>query len=994
MTQSRILTWNSAVTPNDDILADQLRIDTYAVNLGQVVQGDSQMPLIYRDPHMFFESTYITKALDSVLKEVFRVLCGGSGDRVFLLRTPFGGGKTHTLLALYHLANARAQLNDIPDLSTIPYPGTVQTAVFSGLATGSSDQQRIKTLWGELAWQIGKAEGYGLVAEQDRAMVAPGASVIMQLISKQPTLLLLDEILNYVENAMAVGVGESNLGRQTIIFLQRLTEAVAASTNAAMVYSLQASGQEAGGNLELLDTLSRIGQRLNAIREPVTGDEVLNVVQRRLFAKPTPQRKAIEDQQRVLVANAYSASYRSFLLGTFSTQEADHRAEQLRERIRRSYPFHPALLDLMSERWNSIPGYQRTRGALQFLATVIHALWKRQEVSMHNQPLIGPGDIPLENSQVRTNFLAQVGEQTQSQYDAVIRADLLGEQAGARIVDALLIRENSGLQLYEPGTRLATAAMLYSFDGRSQQYRGVTESDLLRVCLIPPDLDRNVLQRALHDLNERLLYLHRRSGAYLFETQANLNKMIMDENQRRTSEEVEDRMLFEFGKVLNPSSKPAKSKRESMEPVPVAWPQDTDAVRDRISEFQIVYLSPDWLDVHPDPLSQERDMRRFVEQCGNRPRDYHNSLALAVPDKRIAEMAKNAVRSLITLEILQNRRYAIELTPNQLAELSERKLSVEKEMRSAFLLLYQHVYVPITSNRSDPIFTFDDVAVMNYSQAPELSTRIREALSNRAVYDSVNPTKVVELTRLNEYTHVEKQLYRVSDIVAGFFSYYKWTHIWNEQVVRNAIVLGVKNRTFAYVANGRKDQDDNLILGSHSASSIQFGKDILASELDMGEGAFLLSAAYAEQLLATFAAAQATPIAEAVPASSGPSTPPAQDRPLYQSSAGRPAGTVKEGGYTSQPLFGDPVPPPSQPVAPGQGGKHYRLRVQANMDQFFDVIKALQALSEENTDSMDILVIATSKPDQSYNRNKLYNRVVEPMVEASDVKVLEEQVEE
>ncbi len=120
MTQSRILTWNSVVTPNDDILADQLRIDTYAVNLGQVVQGDSQMPLIYRDPHMFFESTYITRALDSVLKEVFRVLCGGSGDRVFLLRTPFGGGKTHTLLALYHLANARAQLNDIPDLSLVP----------------------------------------------------------------------------------------------------------------------------------------------------------------------------------------------------------------------------------------------------------------------------------------------------------------------------------------------------------------------------------------------------------------------------------------------------------------------------------------------------------------------------------------------------------------------------------------------------------------------------------------------------------------------------------------------------------------------------------------------------------------------------------------------------------------------------------------------------------------------------------------------------------
>ncbi|MBA2393113.1 MAG: ATP-binding protein [Ktedonobacteraceae bacterium] len=997
MTQSHIQTWNTVVTPHADILADQLRIDTYAVNLGQVVQNDTQMPLIYRDPHMFFEATYLTTALDSVLKEVFRVLCGGTGDRVFLLRTPFGGGKTHTLLALYHLANARAQLNDIPELSNIPSPGPVRTAIFSGLATGSIDQQRAKTLWGDLAWQIGKAEGYNLVAEQDRALVAPGASLIMQLIGNKPTLFLLDEILNYVENAMAVGVGESNLGRQTILFLQRLTEAVAASPNAAMVYSLQASDREASGNLELLDTLSRIGQRLNAIREPVTGDEVLSVVQRRLFARPTLEKQLLEDQQRRLVANAYAASYKSFLLGTFSNQEAEQKAEQLRERIRRSYPFHPALLDLMSERWNSIPGYQRTRGALQFLATVIHALWKRQGVTMHNQPLIGPGDIPLENSQVRTNFLAQVGEQTQSQYDAVIRADLLGEQAGARIVDALLIRENPNLQLCEPGTRLATAAMLYSFDGRSAQYRGVTESDLLRVCLIPHDLERNVLQRALYDLNERLLYLHRRAGVYLFETQANLNKMIMDENQRRTGEEVEERMLIEFNKMLNPESKGMKSKRESIGLKSVTWPQDTDDVDDRIPEFQVVYLAPEWLDAHPDPLAQERDMRRFVEQHGNRPRDYHNGLALAVPNRHTAETAKNAVRSLMTLEILQNRRYAIELAPHQMAELSERKQSVEKEMKSALLLLYEHVYTPISNNKPDPIFVFQKVTVLDHSQAPELPTRMREALNNRAVYESVNPNKIVDLTRLNESTSVEKQFYRVSDIITGFFSYYKWTHIWNEQVVRNAVVQGVKNRTFAYVANARKDQDGNLILGSQSTNSIQFGNEIVAAELDMGEGAFLLSGSYAEQLQASFVA-KVAPVVESVSTPvngiSSVGVPPVQGGFTYQPSVGTGSTIREPGGYTAPPLFGDPMPPPARPAAPGQGGKRYRLRVQVNMDQFYDAIKALQALSEENTDTMDILVIATAKPGQAYNRNKLYNRVVEPMVEGSNVDVIEEQVEE
>ena len=616
---------------------------------------------------------------------------------------------------------------------------------------------------------------------------------------------------------------------------------------------------------------------------------------------------------------------------------------------------------------------------------------------MHNQPLIGPGDIPLENSQVRTNFLAQVGEQTQSQYDAVIRADLLGEQAGARIVDALLIRENSNLQLYEPGTRLATAAMLYSFDGRSAQYRGVTESDLLRVCLLPPDLDRNILQRALYDLNERLLYLHRRAGVYLFETQANLNKMIMDENQRRTPEEVEERMLIEFNKMLSPESKGMKGKRESIALKSAVWPQDTDEVDDRVPEFQLVYLAPDWLDKHPDASSQERDMRRFIEQYGNRPRDYHNGLALAVPNKHAAETAKNAVRSLMTLEILQNRRYAIELTPQQMAELTERKQSVEKEMRSAFLLLYEYIYVPV-SNRIGPVFVFQKVTVLDHSQAQELPTRMREALNTRAVYESVNPNKIVELTLLNEAEAIEKQFYRVSDITVGFFSYYKWTHIWNEQVVRNAIVQGVKNRTFAYVANARKDQDSNLILGSQSASSIQFGNEIVAGELDMGEGAFLLSASYAEQLLASFAA-KTTPVVEpvATPANGVPPVdmPPVQGGFSYQSPSGGAGSTVKEpGGYTSRPLFEESVPPASRPVAPGQGGKRYRLRVQVNMDQFYDAIKALQALSEENTDTMDILVIATARPGQAYNRNKLYNRVVEPMVEGSDVNVIEEQVEE
>src|SRR5439155_15937080 len=175
------------------------------------------------------------------------------------------------------------------------------------------------------------------------------------------------------------------------------------------------------------------------------------------------------------------------------SQAAQQQAEQLRSRIAQSYPFHPALIDLMRERWGSLPSYQRTRGALQFLATSIHALWAG---NVQAQSLLGPGDIPLADGQVRSTFLAQVGEQ--SQYDAVLQADLLGPHAGVRTVDALLVQESPHLQAYLPGTRIATAALLFSFGGNTPQELGVYENDLLSACLAP-GLDRSILQTALHD---------------------------------------------------------------------------------------------------------------------------------------------------------------------------------------------------------------------------------------------------------------------------------------------------------------------------------------------------------------------------------------------------------------------------------------------------------------------------------------------------------------
>lgn len=955
--------WNRVVTPHTDIVQGQLSMDAYAVNLGKVVQGDKSVRPVYGDARAFFEATYLTAELRRILSDVLGVLAGESGNRVLQLRTPFGGGKTHTLLSLYHLARSRYLLSDMPDLSSLPDPGAVRIAVISGVDTGAADSQaqRRRTLWGELAWQLGGPEGYGLVAAQDRLSVAPGGEVLSRLIGNAPTLLLLDEVLTYVENAMGVVVGESTLGRQTILFLQRLTEVVASSPQAAMVYSLQASEQEAGGNLELLGILSKLVQRLNVIREPVSGDEVLRVVQRRLFS-------SLGDEiQRQQVANAYAESYRGYLLaGGTSAQVAQQQAEQLRWRILLSYPFHPALLDVMRERWSALPSYQRTRGALQFLATAVHALWAG---NIQTQPLLGPGDVPLTDGQVRTSFLAQVDEQTQ--YDAVLQADLLGPHAGARTVDALLVQESPQLQPYLPGTRIATAALLYSFGGSSQLERGVFENELLSACLAP-GLDRNILQTALHDLNERLLYLHRRELRYRFETQPNLNKLIIDESQRRSNEEIESRMRKECEEAIG-------DEREA-----VVWPKDTYEVKDRLPEFQIVYLPPSWLDHHPDREKQEQGMRQYIEQCGNGPRRFHNGLTLAVPERRMVVAVQNAVRLILTLELLQGQKTQLQLTPQQEAELAERKRKAENELKGGISQLYPVVYTPQYSEQRGQTYFLDPLTVQSYSHASQIHTRIKEALHNRVVWDSVQPSKLATLVRLNELEPVERQYYTVAALVSCFFSYYNWTHIWNEKVVRQAIKVGIKNRTFAYVANARTDDQGNLILGGPAATAIQFGKDVAAHELDMGEGAFLLSAAYAQQLLTP----PVLPKVEEKP------TPPIDDQTgeqppqLYEGEAGKTS--VHE---PARPTI--PVVLPGRPVTPGRGGQRYRLRLQIKPEDFFEVTKALERLNDRSA-TMDttVTVIATAKPGQPFVVNTLHNLVVEPMVEESNAKVLEEQVEE
>ena len=379
--------WLQCVALHPDVLADDFSEDIFALDLGPLSdyliakdRGRSEaelrrVPAVYRDADSFFAASYLTSGLKSLLEDVLGRLTGTDGNRVLRLQTPFGGGKSHTLAALLHAARSRAALDALPEAAALPRPEGVRVAVVDGQFFDPTNGKKspagdisARTLWGWVAWALGGREGYDLVRAQDEARIAPGGDALIELLKGGPSLILLDELLQYLISAGGIRIEQTTLRDETLSFLQRLTVAAGSVDNAVVVLSLQSSKRESLEYTSLLQTVEHLAARKDQRREPVEGDEILNVIQRRLLAE-TPDASAA-----AATADAYGQVFtqmrRAYAHGEGERHQAEEDGRALRERIRASYPFHPALTDLMRERWAAIPEFQRTRGALRFLACV------------------------------------------------------------------------------------------------------------------------------------------------------------------------------------------------------------------------------------------------------------------------------------------------------------------------------------------------------------------------------------------------------------------------------------------------------------------------------------------------------------------------------------------------------------------------------------------------------------------------------------------------
>jgi hypothetical protein len=931
----RLAPWTSVARPHDDVVSGSLDMGTYAANLGGVYRRRYGIPEVYRSAERFFAATYLTANLKNLLRDVLNVLGGGAGDRILQLRTPFGGGKTHTLVALLHLARERRTVSGLADYADLPDPGPIQVAVLSGeeldpISVMAASGIETHTLWGEFAAQLGR---YDLVAEHDKIGSAPGGDAIRRVLGEGPVLVLLDEVLTYVEKAMALVRGDSTAGRQAMLFVQALTEAVNVHPKAAMVYSLQASVGEAVGAEGLLTQLDHLVSRVDAKREPVSGDEVMRVIQRRLFADIGAP------EVHSTVARAYSDLLRRQLEAHAETDDARRsatvEASLLENRILTSYPFHPELLDLMYHRWGSLPSYQRTRGALQFLASSVHALWEKGA----DAALIGPGEIDLSDEATRGSFFSQVGER--ERYASVLSSDVTSSGSGAAVVDRRIGADSPAIQQLAVGSRVATAIMLYSFGAREGEERGVLESDLV-TAVLTPGLDRNVLVAALHDLREEQLYLHYTGRRYRFEPTPNLTKLVRDEANKFTAGEVLDRVREQLEEQL-------RGTRGV-----VVWPDGPSGIDDGKPVFSVAYLHPDW---SPDRVRLET----FVEQARSGPRRYSNGLALVLPDGGQFDQARQATRSWAAAQSLLTHKTKYGFSPEQIEELKEKAETSRRAAITAIRRSYASVVLPVKSSAGDSPYILESTDLRSLLTAGRsLHERVEGAISQR-VFGNITVDKLLALTGLG----TAKPIVIVGDLVDWFYSYFEFTKVWSRKVVAEAIGNSVAASRAGYAVGVVRAGE---LLEVRDPRLIRLGELLPADEIDLSTDAVIIEADHARALID----AASRPIERIETSSSEPEV----DTP-----AGPTTHPTLADGRSEPINAGDPTSGLAGHPSPTDAVNRLTLSATLSKSGFFELNRALSWLRDNAAEAEVRVTITARAGGAGFDRVRLRNGVIEPIEE-------------
>ena len=556
--------WREVIRPNADVALGSFREAEFVADLQQVYDGRASANE-YGNPVRFFDKTYITPGMHTLLLNTMRRIGGNGGDPVIQTKTGFGGGKTHSLISLYHLvSNAETILNPAPNVSSEssdeirgivreagldPESDMVEASVsvLDGTFLATTDPTTteqgdpLNTLWGVMAYQLGGQDAYDIVGQAARQGTAPGGAQLDRLFeSVGPCIILMDELVAYVRNA-----GDARDSIYT--FIQNLTQSVRRSSNAALVVTLPEHAVEAGGEsgLEALTRLEHIFGRIEAVWEPLEVNEAFEVVRRRLFGAD------IDENERDRTCEAFSRMYGGNSRREYPREVAEQRYLDL---MKACYPIHPEIFDRLYSDWSSIPRFQRTRGVLRMMANCVSRLYLNNDPS----PLIMPGNLTLDDPALANEFIGLLGDQWRAVLSEV-------DSDGSRTDDI----DRSSQQRFGAvgGASRRTARAIFLGSAPSGAFKGIDERQI-RLGVVQPGQGVSVYNEARNRMVDDLYYMYVSDGRYYFHAEENLNKVATDRAAALSSREVDVWIRHQVQEAVGRGSDV------------VVFPQDPSAVPD------------------------------------------------------------------------------------------------------------------------------------------------------------------------------------------------------------------------------------------------------------------------------------------------------------------------------------------------------------------------------------------------------------------------------
>ncbi len=798
--------WYHVVYPRADLREGKpLDAAEFAVHLDQVHAG--RAPDVYQSPRLFFERTYMTQNLTTLATQVIRRLSGLTTETsaIFNLATQFGGGKTHSLTLLYHLAQHGAEadgwqgvakLLDQAGIKSVP---KAKTAVFVGQKfdpRGGDDGTPLRrTPWGEIAWQVGGEAGFGLMASFDQAGNAPGGDTIGKLfrLVDQPILILMDELMNYISRYRRAG-----LGSQLYNFIQNLSEEARSHANVVLAISIPASELEMSADDQAdfertKKLLDRLGKAIIMSAESETSE----IIRRRLF-EWDPQ--AIGQGGKVILnrdALAACAEYADWVVAHRQQVPGWFPVDHAREMFAATYPFHPLLISVFERKWQSLPRFQRTRGVLRLLALWVSHAYQASTRGAFRDPIIGLGTAPLEDPMFRAAVVEQLGE---ARLEVPVTTDICGKKEA----HAIRLDAEAGDTIKRARLHRKVATTIF-FESNGGQYRQGATVPEIRLNVAEPDLDIGNVETVLEELNRTLYYLHAERNHYRFSLNPALNKLLADRLATIKAADINERINTVIGQVI-----PAGVVER------VLFAEKSSDVPDR-PRLTLVVLSPDY-------PRQEAETLKLVEKItrehGTSARTYKSALIWAIAASGAS--LKDEARKLLAWEDIQDEVETKnhKLDDTQLQQLAKNLGQAKRDLKEAVWRTYKHVALLDRNNEIRVL----DLGLIHSSAADTLMNLIINRLrQDGEIEDSISPNFLVR-----NWPPAFKE-WSTRSVRDAFFASPQFPRLLNAEALKDTIAKGVTNGILAYVGQV-----------GEAYNPFSFETDLHAYEVELSDDMFII----------------------------------------------------------------------------------------------------------------------------------------------------------